>query len=77
VGPDGGLRFSSEQNDQLNRDLQELVERAGDAWFSFTVLNGQVALRVNVENRNMEQSDIDRLVEVIRRASDRILAARN
>jgi glutamate/tyrosine decarboxylase-like PLP-dependent enzyme len=70
----GGLRFDSETNDQLNRDLQELVEREGDAWFSFTVLNGQVALRVNVENRNMEQSDIERLVQVIRRAADRILA---
>ena len=61
-------------NDQLNRDLQELVEREGDAWFSFTVLDGQVALRVNVENRSMEQSDIERLVQVIRRAADRILA---
>lgn len=69
----GGLRFDSERNDQLNRDLQELVEREGDAWFSFTVLNGQVALRVNVENRSMEQNDIERLVRVIRRAADRIL----
>lgn len=71
--PTGGLRFDSDTNDQLNRDLQELVEREGDAWFSFTVLNGQVALRVNVENRFMEQNDIERLVQVIRRAADRIL----
>jgi len=69
----GGLRFDSDTNDQLNRDLQELVEREGDAWFSFTVLNGQVALRVNVENRFMEQNDIERLVQVIRRAAVRIL----
>ena len=73
--PTGGLRFDSDTNDQLNRDLQELVEREGDAWFSFTVLNGQVALRVNVENRSMEQNDIERLVQVIRRAADRILDA--
>ena len=46
-----------------------------DAWFSFTVLNGQVALRVNVENRSMEQNDIERLVQVIRRAADTILAS--
>jgi glutamate/tyrosine decarboxylase-like PLP-dependent enzyme len=71
--PSGGLLFDSEKNDQLNRNLQELVEREGDAWFSFTVLGGQVALRVNVENRSMEQNDIERLVQVIRRASDRIL----
>ncbi|MBU2500717.1 hypothetical protein KJ682_05250 [bacterium] len=74
VGPDGGLRFDDEENDQLNRDLQELVERDGDAWFSYTILDGRVALRVNVENRCMEQSDIDRLIEVIKRAAARILA---
>ncbi len=73
--PDGGLRFSAAQTDRLNRQLQDLVEREGDAWFSFTVLDGRVALRVNVENRNMEQADIERLVGVIRRAADRLLEA--
>jgi len=73
VGPAGGLLFSSEKNDQLNRDLQERVEREGDAWFSFTMLEGQVALRVNVENRNMEQGDIERLVRVIRGTADALL----
>ena len=71
--PDGSLRFSAAQADRLNRQLQDLVEREGDAWFSFTMLDGRVALRVNVENRNMEQADIERLVGVIRRAADRLL----
>lgn len=75
--PDGGLRFSAARNDQLNRQLQDLVEREGDAWFSFTMLDGLVALRVNVENRNMEQQDIERLVGVIRRAADRLLEQNN
>jgi glutamate/tyrosine decarboxylase-like PLP-dependent enzyme len=74
AGPDGTLRYSDQKNDQLNDALQELVEHDGDAWFSFTRLNGLVALRVNVENRNMEQNDIERLVRVIIRAADRILA---
>jgi aromatic-L-amino-acid decarboxylase len=73
----GRLRYSAEENDQLNRDLQERVEREGDAWFSFTMLDGLVALRVNVENRNMEQGDIERLVDVIRRTADSILNDRN
>ena len=77
VDAQGRLRFSAEENDQLNRDLQERVEREGDAWFSFTMLENQVALRVNVENRNMEQSDIERLVDVIRRTADAILMDRN
>ena len=73
---EGQLRFSQEENDQLNRDLQDLVEREGDAWFSFTVLKGLVALRVNVENRCMEQTDIERLVLVITRTAQTILDKR-
>jgi aromatic-L-amino-acid decarboxylase len=70
---EGQLRFSHEENDRLNQDLQEVVEREGDAWFSYTRLNGKVALRMNVENRCMEQNDIERLVQVILRAADQIL----
>ncbi len=70
----GQLRFGQEENDRLNQELQETVEREGDAWFSYTRLSGQVALRVNVENRCMEQADIDRLVQVILRAAEGILA---
>jgi glutamate/tyrosine decarboxylase-like PLP-dependent enzyme len=70
----GQLRFDHEENDRLNQELQETVEREGDAWFSYTRLKGRVALRVNVENRCMEQNDIDRLVQVILRAADTILA---
>ena len=72
----GQLRFSHEENDRMNQQLQETVEREGDAWFSYTRLEGRVALRVNVENRCMEQADIDRLVQVILRTADGILAGR-
>lgn len=65
-----GRPLAPETVDQLNCDLQELVERGGDAWFSHTVLKGRVALRVNVENRRMERRDVERLVQVIRRAAD-------
>lgn len=71
---DGTLRFNGKQNDHLNRMLQEQVERDGDAWFSYTVLRGRVALRANVENRRMSRDHIERLVRVIRRTADRILA---
>lgn len=73
----GGMLFGDEENDQLNRDLQERIEHDGDAWFSYTILDGRTALRVNVENRCMEQEDIERLLQVITRAADTILAARN
>ncbi len=71
--PDGEPRYGPEKTDQLNRDLQELIEQEGDAWFSHTTLKGRIALRVNVENRHMEREDIQRLVRVLKRAAVRIL----
>ncbi len=73
----GRPRFNAEQTDRLNRQLQEQVEREGDAWFSYTMLRGRVALRVNVENRRMRREHIERLVLVIRRTADRLLAGRD
>ncbi len=70
---DGAPRFDEERTDQLNRQLQEQVEREGDAWFSYTVLRGRTALRMNVENRRMRREHIERLVRVIRRTADQIL----
>jgi len=67
-----GVDRSPEAIDQLNRDLQELIEYEGDAWFSHTILNGRVALRVNVENRHMERGDILRLLRVLRRAAKKL-----
>ncbi len=73
VASPGVKKLTEVQVDDLNRQLQEMVEIEGDTWFSYTVLKGRVALRVNVENRCMDQSDIERLVQVIRRAANRIL----
>ncbi len=69
----GEARFDPERTDQLNRQLQEQVEREGDAWFSYTVLRGRTALRMNVENRRMRRQHIERLVRVIRHTADQIL----
>jgi len=74
VDANGAVLFDPVTTDRLNRQLQEVIERDGDAWFSFTVLRGRVVLRVNVENRWMNQKDIVRLVRVIRRTANRILA---
>jgi aromatic-L-amino-acid decarboxylase len=69
----GRPQFNAEQTDRLNRQLQEQVEREGDAWFSYTILRGRVALRVNVENRRMRREHIERLVRVIRSTADSLL----
>ena len=73
----GERLFDDDENDQLNRRLQARIEREGDAWFSFTKLDGLIALRANIENRAMEQGDVERLVELIRRTADAILASHN
>jgi glutamate/tyrosine decarboxylase-like PLP-dependent enzyme len=73
TGPGGTPLYDSGMVDRLNQKLQALIEQEGDAWFSHTVLNGRVFLRVNVENRLMQRGDIQRLVRVLRRAADRIL----
>ena len=73
----GERLFDDDENDQLNRRLQARIEREGDAWFSFTKLDGLIALRANIENRAMEQGDVERLVELIRRTADAILASYN
>jgi glutamate/tyrosine decarboxylase-like PLP-dependent enzyme len=70
--PAGRPPLPPEAVDQLNRDLQDLIEREGDAWFGHTVLKGRTALRVNVENRQMERRDVERLVQVLRRATARL-----
>ena len=74
--PSGAARFSPTETDQLNQELQESIEREGDAWFSHTILRGEVALRVNVENRSMERTDVERLVRVLKRTATRILQDR-
>ncbi|HOX25745.1 MAG TPA: aminotransferase class I/II-fold pyridoxal phosphate-dependent enzyme [Candidatus Krumholzibacteria bacterium] len=74
---DGRPLFNDRQTDHLNRQLQEQVEREGDAWFSYTMLQGRVALRVNVENRRMRREHIERLVRVLRGNADRILRTRD
>jgi aromatic-L-amino-acid decarboxylase len=76
LGAGGQPLYDDEVVDQLNRELQELIEQEGDAWFSHTVLGGKVALRVNVENRRMERRDIERLVRVLKRTAARILRTR-
>jgi aromatic-L-amino-acid decarboxylase len=74
--PGGSRRGDPRQVDRLNRELQATVEQEGDAWFSYTVLGERVALRANVENRCMSREDIERLVRILRRTADRVLAGR-
>ncbi|HYG09791.1 MAG TPA: pyridoxal-dependent decarboxylase [Pyrinomonadaceae bacterium] len=62
--------------DSLQRELQQRIERSGEAWFATTVLHGRRALRVNVNSFLTERRHIDDLLELLRRESREVLKAR-
>jgi glutamate/tyrosine decarboxylase-like PLP-dependent enzyme len=55
------------EQDELQRALQQRIERGGEAWFATTVLDGRRALRINVNSFLTERRHIDDLVELLRR----------
>ena len=57
---------SPEAQDELQRALQQRVERSGGAWLATTVLHGRRALRINVNSFLTERRHIDYLVELLR-----------
>jgi glutamate/tyrosine decarboxylase-like PLP-dependent enzyme len=65
-----------EGQDELQRALQQRVERGGEAWFATTVLHGRRALRINVNSFLTERRHIDDLVELLRREGAKLLDER-
>ena len=57
---------SPEEQDELQRALQQRVERSGGAWLATTVLHGRRALRINVNSYLTERRHIDYLLELLR-----------
>ena len=68
---------SVESQDDLQRQLQQRIERSREAWLSTTVLKGRRALRVNVNSYLTERRHIDDLVELLRRESNLLLEEGN
>ncbi len=59
--------------DDLQRALQQRIERSGAAWISTTVLNNRRALRVNINSFLTERRHIDDLVELLQRESAQLV----
>ena len=55
------------EQDDLQRTLQQRVERSGEAWLATTLLHGRRALRINVNSFLTEQRHVDYLVELLKR----------
>jgi aromatic-L-amino-acid decarboxylase len=71
--PEAASEMDDGARDDLQRRLQQRVERSGEAWVSTTVLNGLRALRVNVNSFLTERLHIDDLVELLERESAQLL----
>lgn len=67
--PEGAINLGGSEQDRLQQQLQQKIERSGEAWITTTVLDGRRALRVNINSFLTEQRHIDDLVELLGRMS--------
>jgi len=61
--PERVRAMSPDDQDRVQQNLQQRVERSGKAFFPSTVLHGRRALRINVNSYLTEQRHIDDLIE--------------
>lgn len=67
--PPGFANISGAEQDRLQMQLQQKIERSGEAWITTTVLNGRRALRVNINSFLTERRHLDDLLELLARMS--------
>jgi aromatic-L-amino-acid decarboxylase len=63
--PAGFGNLADVEQDRLQQQLQQKIERSGEAWITTTVLNGRRALRVNINSFLTERRHIDDLLELL------------
>jgi aromatic-L-amino-acid decarboxylase len=61
------------EQDRLQQQLQQEIERSGEAWIHTTVLNGRRALRVNINSFLTERRHVDDLLELLLRKGKEIV----
>jgi aromatic-L-amino-acid decarboxylase len=71
--PPGARAKSAAEQDELQRALQQRVERSGGAWLATTVLRGRRALRINVNSFLTERRHVDYLVELLQREGAKLI----
>jgi glutamate/tyrosine decarboxylase-like PLP-dependent enzyme len=62
--------------DELQRALQQRIERGGGAWFASTIVKGRRVLRFNVNSFLTERRHVDDLVELLCREGRQLLEER-
>jgi len=64
--------LSEPEVDRLQQQLQQIIERSGEAWLTTTVLHGRRALRVNINSFLTEQRHIDDLLKLLVRSATKM-----
>jgi glutamate/tyrosine decarboxylase-like PLP-dependent enzyme len=75
--PPDFANISGVEQDRLQLQLQQKIERSGEAWITTTVLNGRRALRVNINSFLTERRHLDDLLELLVRMSGELVGAAN
>lgn len=70
--PETVRAMSPEDQDRIQQNLQQRIERSGKAFFPSTVLHGRRALRVNINSYLTEQQHVDDLIELLRSEAEAV-----
>ncbi|HEV7799047.1 MAG TPA: aminotransferase class V-fold PLP-dependent enzyme [Pyrinomonadaceae bacterium] len=70
--PGNATEASGVAQDRLQQNLQQRIERSGEAWITTTILDGRRTLRVNINSFLTERRHVDDLVELLVRMSREI-----
>src|SRR6185503_13670724 len=65
--PTGFANLEGIEQDRLQHELQQKIERGGEAWITTTILNGRRALRVNINSFLTQRRHIDDLLDLLAR----------
>ena len=71
--PEAAWWAGGKDQDRLQQQLQQRIEKSGEAWITTTVLHGRRALRVNINSFLTEQRHVDDLLELLQRESKVLL----
>jgi aromatic-L-amino-acid/L-tryptophan decarboxylase len=67
--PDSVARLDGVEQDRVQQQIQQTIERSGEAWLTTTVLHGRRALRVNINSFLTEQRHVDVLLKSLQQAA--------
>jgi aromatic-L-amino-acid decarboxylase len=66
--PDSVSGLDGSEQDRVQQNLQQVIERSGEAWLTTTVLHGRRAMRVNINSFLTEQRHVDVLLKALQKA---------